>query len=253
MADDTSMVRGRSSPKPVAPNPDHWWSTLREIGSIRVIWVDLTPHGSREASAFSWLDESEQDRWRRFQHPGPRRRFALCRPALRSLLCSYLQCTNEQLAFDSTRYGKPFAVVDSEKAPVSFNVSHSGSHGLIAYAPKGRLGVDVEEQLAGRDTELLIDTVYGPTEQADLALLHGCHKTRLFYKLWTIKEALIKAVGVGFSCDVSQFEIPRALRGGTARDFVFPQVPTERWQVQYLGNREFAGAIAYEAGCEAGF
>ena len=245
------MLRGRSSLKYIAPNPDHWWSTLREIGSARVIWVDLAPRASREASAFSWLDESERVRWRRFQYPGPRRRFALCRGALRSLLCSYLRCTNEQLAFGSTHYGKPFAMVSGEKAPVTFNVSHSGRHGLIAYAPKGRLGVDVEEQLARRDIELLIGEVCGPTEQADLALMHGCDKTRLLYKLWTIKEALIKAVGLGLACDVSQFEVPRALRSGTAADFVFPQIPTERWRVQYLGNREFAGAIAYEAGCEA--
>ena len=243
------MLQRRSSPK-LAPNPHRWWSTLRKIGDIQVFWVDLTPHASREASALSWLDESEQARWRRFHYPGPRSRFALCRAALRSLLCSQLQCANEQLTFGAARYGKPFALVSRDKASVSFNVSHSGKHGLIAYSPKGRLGVDVEERLARHDLELLIGTVFGPTEQADLALLQGRHKISMFYKLWTIKEALIKAVGMGFSCDASRFEVPLALRRGRAADFAFPQIPAEQWRVEYLGNEEFAGAIAYELSWE---
>ena len=185
-------------------------------------------------------------------YPGPRRRFALCRAALRSLLCAQLECTNAQLTFGYGCHGKPFAVIGDSRATVSFNVSHSGRRGLIAYAPQGQLGVDVEEYVPRRDMELLIHTVFGTNEQADLALADGCHKIRLFYKLWTIKEALIKATGMGFSYDVAQFEVPPALRHGTAGTFTFPQHQAKEWRVEYLGNEEFAGSVAYEKGCDVG-
>ena len=209
--------------------------------------VDLTPHAAREAEALAWLDGEEQARWRRYQYDGPRRRFALCRAALRAVLCRQLDCRNEQLAFGASDHGKPYAVVQGEVASVSFNVSHSGAHGLIGVARAGRLGVDVEERRAPRDLDGLISSVLGPDEQAELALARGCRKLRLFFNFWTIKEALIKALGLGLSLDMSQFEIPSAMRQGKATSiFQFPQMPTVRWRLEDLGNEHFAAAIAHE-------
>ena len=73
-------------------------------------------------------------------HLGARRRFVLCRGALRAILCGDLGCENERLTFGERRYGKPFALVDAMPAQISFNVSHSGRHGLIAVAQDGQLG-----------------------------------------------------------------------------------------------------------------
>ena len=230
---------------------ERWWHPFRKIGRATVIHVDLTPHAAREADAWSWLDEEERRRWRRYQHDGPRRRFALCRAALRAVLCKQLGCRNEQLALGISDFGKPYAVVHGVAAPASFNVSHSGAHGLIAFATEGRLGVDVEERDAPRDLNALISTVLAPDEQAELALARGDRKVHLFFNFWTIKEALIKAVGRGLSLDMSRLEIPLAMRhGSTTSIFRFPQLPTVRWRLEDLGNRNFAAALAHEMGTE---
>ena len=209
--------------------------------------VNLTPHAAYEADALARLNEDEQSRWQRYCHAGPRRRFALCRAALRAILCNQLGCTNEQLAFGASDHGKPYAVVDGIPAPVSFNVSHSGGHGLIAFATEGRLGVDVEERSTQRDLDGLIETVLSPDEQAELALVHGNHKLHLFFSFWTIKEALIKALGAGLSLDMSLFEVPLAMRHGTKTStFQFPHLPAIRWRLEDLSNENFAAAIAHE-------
>lgn len=224
-----------------------WWRPFRTVGDAAILHVDLTAHTAREAAALAWLDEEEQARWQRYQYDGPRRRFALCRAALRATLCSQLGCRNEQLAFGASNHGKPYAVVQGKPAPISFNVSHSGAHGLIAVATAGRLGVDVEERSAPRDLDGLISSVMGPDEQAELALVHGNHKLHLFFNFWTIKEALIKAIGLGLALDMSQFEIPLPMRHGEATSvFQFPQMPTVRWRLEDLGNEHFAAAIAHE-------
>ena len=132
-------------------------------------------------------------------------------------------------------------------APISFNVSHSGEHGLIAFAEQGRLGVDVEERSAQRNLDGLIRTVLGPAEQAELEMACGNHKLHLFFNLWTIKEALIKALGTGLSLDMSRFEVPSAMRRGeTTSMFQFPHLPTFRWRLENLGNEHFAAALAHE-------
>ncbi len=224
-----------------------WWRPFRKVGKAAVLHVGLAPDAACEAAALDWLDQAEQSRWRRFRHDGARRRFALCRAALRAVLCSELGCRNQQLAFGASHHGKPYALVKGKPAPIDFNVSHGSAHGLIAFAAEGRLGVDVEEPSTTRDVDGLIGSVMGPDERAELAMAHGSHKLHLFYRLWTVKEALIKAVGSGFSLDVSRFEIPPAMRRGMkASLFRFPHIPSVRWWLEDLGNEHFAAAIAHE-------
>ena len=224
-----------------------WWRLFGQSGGAALFHVDLTTHAARESNALDWLDGEELSRWREFQYPGPRRRFALCRAALRALLCERLECDNDRLEFGAAEYEKPFAVLNGSPAPVGFNVSHSGEHGLIAIADRGRVGVDVEEFSSRPNLDGIIETVFGPEEQGELALVRGRRKLRLFFRLWTIKEALIKAVGMGLYMDMSGFEVPIAMRRGNPVSlFQFPDAPTVRWRLEYIGNGDFAAAVAHE-------
>ena len=170
----------------------------------------------------------------------------MCRAALRAILCRQLGCSNERLSFGSSDHGKPFALVDQEPAAISFNLSHSAKHGLIAIVPRGRLGVDVEECAPRKDFDELSEAVFSPHEQSAFASVHGRDRVQLFFKLWTIKEALIKALGLGFSLDPSQFEVPQILHQGKMSIFRFPQLPEVHWRVEYIGNEDFSAAIAHE-------
>lgn len=194
-----------------------------------------------------WLDEFERTRQRQFVHPRPSREFTLCRAALRSLLCRELSCSNDDLSFGKSKFGKPFAQVNGDVAPICFNVSHSGQHGLIALAQDGRIGVDVEERSASRNLDACIRLLFAPEERAEFEDTHGQGKIEQFYRLWTLKEALIKAVGAGLSIDTAKFSVPRAMvRGGRTGLFRFPDAPTVAWGLKNIGNDVFAAAVAHE-------
>ncbi len=225
-----------------------WLQHFCTVGTATAIHVDLRPHTERELSALAWLDAEERGRWRGYLHLGARRAFSLCRAALRIILCERLACQNEQLAFITVQHGKPFATVDGTPAVISFNISHSGNHGLIALAPAGRLGVDVEEYVARRYLDKLATsaTVFAAHEREALARVSGDDKVRLFARLWTIKEALAKAIGTGFSIAIAALEVPPALFQGTTSTFQFAHEPAAQWQVEYVGNDEFAAAVVQE-------
>lgn len=230
-----------------------WWRPYRRVGDATVFHVDLRPHADHEADSLAWLDAAERRRLQRFEIRGPGRRFALCRAALRAVLADRLACRNQRITFGAGDHGKPFAMVDGVPAEISFNVSHSGDHGLVAVRPLGDLGIDVEQRQPRRHMDLVIDTVFTGTEQAALTGAEGRDRTDLFLDFWTMKEALIKALGTGLSTDPATFELPPVMQGGMKRSaFRFPDhLPTVTWQLDNIGNETYAAAVAREvvAGC----
>ncbi len=227
--------------------PDCWWEPFGQIDGVRVIHVDLAPNEAREAAGFAWLDSAERSRSERFQHAPARRHFVLCRAALRSLLCTDLDCDNARLSFGVADGGKPFALMGGRPLDVGFNVSHSGRHGLITLVPAGRVGVDLEERVPRPDLDRLIEAVFGPDERADLTAAAGHDRTRLFFRLWTLKEAVAKALGTGLSFDVSRFEVPAAIRSGESRGVLrIPQLSPAAWRLTAIDDRRFAAAVAQE-------
>ena len=234
------------------PVRQRWWHDFRTVGAADILHVDLTPHAQYEAAAASLLDDEERQRADRFLYPGPRRRYVLLRAALRALLCDRLGCRNDDLAFRAAEHGKPYAVVRGAPASLQFNVSDSGAHGLIAIAPAGQLGIDVEERSDKRDLDGLSETVFGPDERAVVAAAAGQQKINRFYRLWTVKEALLKALGTGLYLDVAGFQAPAALlQGESGAEFRFPHLPDVAWWVEDLGADDFAAAIAHEVVADA--
>lgn len=226
---------------------ESWWSPIGSAGKADVFHVDLSPNPAKENEALSLLDGWERDRQRRLSYPGPRRRFALCRAALRLVLCQEFGYRNDELQFGVSYYEKPFAIMRGERCPINFNVSHSGNHGLIAFASEGRVGVDVEEFDPGRKLELLVESAFTPAERTELNSAEGADRHRLFFRFWTIKEALIKGVGMGLYLDMSSFQVPFEMRRGAhSAAFSFPQAPSVNWQLESLDSDVLAATVAHE-------
>ncbi|MXW72249.1 MAG: 4'-phosphopantetheinyl transferase superfamily protein [Acidobacteria bacterium] len=227
-------------------HPGPWWNSWHKGEGALILHVDLRPDDGRERRALSFLDDEERRRWDGFVVKGARRRFSLCRAALRINLCERLGCANDALSFGYLEHGKPFAKVNGTPSPLSFNVSHSGSNGLIAFAEHDGLGVDLEERAPDRNFDGIGSSVYGPAEQRVLTAARGRRKADLFYRLWSLKEALIKALGTGFALNPSRFEVPPAMLGGARSSvFRFPHAPSDRWWLMDLGEPRFAAALAY--------
>ena len=122
---------------------------------------------------------------------------------------------------------------------------------MIALADSGRLGVDIEERIPRHDLDGVIAKAFAPRERRELAAAEGNSKISIFFRLWTCKEALIKALGSGFSLDTTEFEIPRSMYleyGPATRrtTFRFPHLPEISWSLEDLGTAEFAVAVAHE-------
>jgi len=196
-----------------------------------------------EAECLALLDPEERRRAERFAVDRPRRQFVITRAALRLLLAARLDCPPHVLGFATGPHGKPFLVSDGA-APLCFNVSHSGARALVAIGP-AELGVDIEDLARDGDLELVAKRVFTAAEQAALKARAGAGRAALFFRLWTVKEALIKARGSGFAYPPARFEVPEPLRSGAAEaTFTFPGEAAPVWRISDLSADGYGAALA---------
>ncbi|MFF9011358.1 4'-phosphopantetheinyl transferase family protein [Streptomyces sp. NPDC014870] len=92
-------------------------------------------------------------------------------------------------------HGKP--ALSPGQGRLHFSVSHSAGRALLALAVTP-VGVDVQGPLPARAAETCAEALH-PLEQLDLTRLTGDQRTFAFARLWTRKEAYLKAVGTGLA------------------------------------------------------
>jgi 4'-phosphopantetheinyl transferase len=118
-----------------------------------------------------------------------------CRFWLRALLSRRLGVTPSSIKFSTGPHGKPFLRTATQ--PVSFNASHSGGWFAVAVTEESEIGLDIEGARPGFPALDVARQFFTPAEEIALARLGGVERERLFFRLWTAKEALMKATGLG--------------------------------------------------------
>jgi 4'-phosphopantetheinyl transferase len=150
------------------------------------------------------LSPQERARAERFRQADDRRRFILGRGLLRTMLGRQLDLPPASLVFGANPHGKPTL---ADARGIAFNVSHSGDYVLVAVGRAAAIGVDVERVRPDVDVAGVGRQVFTPAERALIAAAPDARKTALFFRQWTLKEAVAKAVGLGLSLDLKRFEI----------------------------------------------
>src|ERR1700676_5447757 len=137
------------------------------------------------------LTPMEQARASRFTRDEDRLRFQLGRAATRCILARYLGMPAAQVGIDLDAIGKPAlsAFTASLDRIIQFNLSHSGSWVLAAFALSFPVGIDVEAVKADGATEDLIAYFMSDNERRVLQTLPKHKQTAAFFKCWTSQEA----------------------------------------------------------------
>ncbi|MDE2985414.1 MAG: 4'-phosphopantetheinyl transferase superfamily protein [Gemmatimonadota bacterium] len=163
------------------------------------------------AAARSLLSRDERARADRFVYDRHRRRYTVAQAHLRRVLAGLTGIRPEKIGFRFGKHGKPFL-----RTGPSFNQSHSGERIMIAVSARGRLGVDIEEIRVVKYLLAIADKNFGADEAAQLHSAAGHERQELFFRLWTRKEAFLKALGVGLTHPLRTFSVdpsPGAERG----------------------------------------
>lgn len=162
----------------------------------------------------AWLSEEERARAARYRRPADRKGYLATRALVRGILARALSRPPGTLRFRESSHGRPS--LEPEVADgLAFNASRTPLWVVLVVTRGMACGIDVENVHRRAD----VDGIARAFAPAERALLDGTpvpERRRTFFRLWTLKEAILKARGTGLAggLDACIFSLPA---GGTPR------------------------------------
>lgn len=209
-------------------------------GDVHVWCADLREPWL-ESDLYGLLNEDERVRAWSFAFEKDRRQYLHARGLLKTLLGCYLGRSPASVRLTTGRKGKP--CLPAEERALRFNISHTRSLVLCAFAREREVGVDIE----WRDRTFLWREVAvyfcSEREQAALSSLVGPAQIDTFFSWWTLKEAYVKALGAGLELPLNRIDVADALEARFAAP-IHGGIKDHRWAMLTLPmGADYAGAL----------
>lgn len=178
------------------------------------LWYASAAHdtpGKIESFCMRWLPQEEHQSAAKFRVASARHQHVIGRGMARFLIAD-TNTAPHQIQFRNLDHGKPI-VETPEQLRRPFNIAHTKGLvicGIGAEAADEWLGVDIEG-LDRKTDPGLAQRYFAPEEIEQLdRVKNDDAKQALFLKIWTLKEAFIKAIGTGLNTPLDQFAFVNA-------------------------------------------
>lgn len=190
-------------------DPQHL--NLFDVRSLQLWYAypgDLAGPGV-EAACVTLLNDEEKARADRFRFERHRREYLASHALSRTALSHAHPLPPQEWSWSVNEYGKPAPIPE---CGLCFNQSNSAGLAVCLVAPAGAgiaaeagreagpaVGVDVEGYSRAAEIVELAPRVFSLAEQAQLNALPVAERPQRALTLWTLKEAYLKARGMGLS------------------------------------------------------
>ncbi|MFC5833571.1 4'-phosphopantetheinyl transferase family protein [Nonomuraea insulae] len=150
------------------------------------VWMLPTRH-TRQLESF--LDDNERERMSRLRDRRRQLEFAAVHGAVRGILSAYLAMPPRAIRLRRGPWGKP------ETDGLRFNLSHCSGAALLAVTRCRDVGIDVEGRRLRLDVARFADRFLPGEEGSMISALPPAARQEAFLRLWTRREAVVKAAG----------------------------------------------------------
>ena len=216
------------------------------LDSTRVhVWTaSLAVAGARLSDLCAELVPDERTRADRLRTPQLRRRFIVACVLLRRLLTTYapVHASGPRIGYGIN--GKP-CLADAPE--LRFNVSHADDTAMYAIASEREVGIDIEATMRNVDVDGVARHAFSASECEVLAALAPDARRDAFFRIWTRKEAYVKARGEGLSYPTRSLTVSHDDDDNALIADERDERAQDRWRVSGLeAPPGFAAALATE-------
>jgi 4'-phosphopantetheinyl transferase len=208
---------------------------IMEASSVAQVWYQRLADPTPPDVLDRWLaalSGDERARAGRFHRASDRECYVAAHALLRQALSRLADVPPERWRFRSEARGKPEVAGPEAALGLRFSLSHTRGFAVCAVSHGIPLGVDVEH--AGRTPPPRIAAkTLAPAERAALEALPEEERPGRFFEYWTLKEALLKGLGLGLTYAPERLSF--SLAPGRAAVIDFPGdlgQPPDAWRFE---------------------
>jgi 4'-phosphopantetheinyl transferase len=169
------------------------------------------------ARCLAGLSEDERARHDRFWFARDRTTFAVAHAMVREALAGYTGVPPTAWRFAAGTHGRPEIAHPTEPLGLRFNLSHTRGLVAVAVSREVDVGIDVEDTTRRSSTLRIARRYFAPAEVEALEHAPETEQRRLFFRFWTLKEAYLKACGLGLGVPLRDFGFELGPLGGSPR------------------------------------
>jgi len=162
------------------------------------VWFARIGEHARDIDRFSrdLLSREERGRLTEYRLREAAERYVVTRSLVRAVLSEHLGVHAQDIAVSRTDMGKPIVSHGTQ-----FNVSHSGDLVVLAVCHDRPVGIDIERRREVARVDALVKRWLTERERQEIAVLvgRGASMSDAFLRIWSAKEARLKALGVGIA------------------------------------------------------
>src|SRR5262245_2251754 len=176
-------------------------------GDVHVwyLWRERLTDAQSLARHTQILSRDEKIRAQSFRFEDDRNLYVLGKAFVRILLSRYAPIDPSLWEFTPNEYGKPAISGPSGVREIAFNITHTTGLISAVFALDSSVGIDAEHHGRRIDALAIAEHYLSPDEYSALSMLGDSDRRQRFFEYWTLKEAYIKANGLGMSMDLSTF------------------------------------------------
>ena len=156
-------------------------------------------------AAMRTISSVERERAGRFVFARDRLSFVIAHALLRQALSTYSAVEPDAWRFLAGRFGKPALAAEFTRVNLHFNLAHTDGLVACVVSHGDRVGIDVKATDRRIQPLELARRHFSPREITDLQVCSQDELSVRFVEIWTLKEAYVKAIGMGLSRSLQGF------------------------------------------------
>lgn len=221
---------------------------------VHVWTADLADNFTEQSITLfeSWLCADETRRYHRYIRRQDRELFLLAHALLRHTLSLYADVEPAEWRFEIREHGRPELRGPVADLDLRFNISHTQGLAAVVISDSVDAGVDIERRRGVADRAALARRIFSDGELRTLDGLARVEFNNRFYEFWTLKEAYIKARGLGLTLPLGKFAFSIDPTRGIGIEFEEPiRDVASQWQFAlWQPSAQHQGALALRRGTE---
>lgn len=193
----------------------------------------------------SILSAAEVERYQRFHFPDDARRYLLAHALTRIALSRYADIKPADWTFTLGEHGRP-EVSNTDVPALRFNLTHTAGLVGCVVSLDSDCGIDVEKLVERHKISAVAERMFSTREYKELLALHGSAAMEYFFSRWTLREAYVKALGIGISFPTRKLLFSVSPDGTVAIEFLAGIDDHSRdWQFSLMNpTKDHVAAVA---------